>query len=533
MTKLRIQPTILGCVFLLFSASCHHDHEPHEHQDDQGAGEDHHAGGHGHGDTPTVGTTLWGDEFELFSEHSPGQVGKPVSFLVHLTKLVDFRALEEGSLTIEFEGPASLSGTTEKILRPGIFRVEVTPEKVGQYRGRVRITGPTPGVVEGIELEVFKTAEEAAASVSDEDDQGTIEFLKEQQWGVPFGTAFVESARVVPSIVVSGRIDTPPGGNAVVGAPVTGRLVSPVGGLPRPGSSVRKGQILTSLIPAPASPEAEARANLAVAEAQARLAAAGRDLERAERLIKDEAISQRTLEHARREKNVAQESVTAALRAAELYSGARGAAGQGTWHLTAPIAGTLVEVRATPGATVSPGTTLFRIIDTRELWVVARVPEQDATALRTGDDPSFKVAGHETWSPIKLTGEDSTGSVVTIGRTVDPVSRTVDAIYSLRAPGDALRVGGLVQVSLPVGESVQGATIPRSALIDQDGRSVVYVQADGEHFEERSVRTGPRAGHQVAIVEGLKLGERIVTRGAHLVRLVDQAGGETAHGHIH
>ena len=143
------------------------------------------------------------------------------------------------------------------------------------------------------------------------------------------------------------------------------------------------------------------------------------------------------------------------------------------------------------------------------------------------------MAGLDTWSPIAITGENATASIVTIGRTVDPVSRTVDAIYSLGAPGDSLRVGGLVQVSLPAGEAFDGVAIPRSALIDQDGRSVVYVQVDGEHFQERAVRTGPRAGNQVAIRDGLRAGERIVTRGAHLVRLADKSSGEAPHGHIH
>lgn len=522
------------CLALLVALpACHDEHHSHEHTKDHVTGHDHHQAGHGHGDTPTVGTTLWGDTLELFSEHSPGEVGKPVSFLIHLTTISDFRALEEGTLTLELDGPAPLRGETSTALRSGIFSVEVTPQKAGTYRGRLRVTGVTSGVVEGIELKVFDTAEQAAASVGEDDDQGVIEFLKEQQWGVPFGTAFVEKAAVIPSVVVSGRIETPPGGTAVIGAPVTGRLVSPVNGLPHPGTAVRKGQVLASLIPAPASPEAAARASLAVAEAGARLSAAGRALERAERLIQDEAISERELEDARREKQVAQESVNAARRGAELYSGARGATSQGTWRLTAPIDGTLVAVLATPGATVSPGETLFRIVDTRELWIVARVPEQDAARLRDDQDASFKVAGLDTWSPIAITGENPTASIVTIGRTVDPVSRTVDAIYSLKAPGDSLRVGGLVQVSLPAGEVFDGVTIPRSALIDQDGRAVVYVQADGEHFQERAVRTGPRAGNQVAIRDGLQVGERIVTRGAHLVRLADQASGEAAHGHIH
>jgi multidrug efflux pump subunit AcrA (membrane-fusion protein) len=120
-----------------------------------------------------------------------------------------------------------------------------------------------------------------------------------------------------------------------------------------------------------------------------------------------------------------------------------------------------------------------------------------------------------------------------MGRTVDPVSRTVDVIYALKAPNAALRVGGLVRVSVPAGDEFSGVVIPRSGLIDQDGRMVVYVQVDGEHFQERLVRTGPQAGNRVAIVDGLRPGERIVTRGAHLVRLAGRATSEQPHGHIH
>ena len=531
--SVRMMVTLVLVFIQVFLGACTHEDHAYDHSKDHPVGHDHHQEGHGHGEGPMVVTTLWSDEFEFFSEHVPGVVGRPSSFLIHLTRLIDFLPLEEGSLSLEFEGPVPLSGITATAIRPGIFRIQVTPEQTGIYRGVLRVTGPVSGIVEGIEFEVFSTSKEALASVPESDDHGVIEFLKEQQWGVPFGTDFTGEAQVVSSVVVSGRIETPPEGSAVIGAPVTGRLVSPSRGLPRPGATVRKGEVLASLIPAPASPEAAVRATLAVAEAQARLSAAQRALERALRLIQDEAISKRELEDARREQEVALESVSAARRGAELYSGARGTSSQGAWRLVSPIDGTLVSVLATPGATVSPGETLFRVVDTRELWIVARVPEQEAARLREDRDASFKVAGLDTWSPIRLVGENATASIVTIGRTVDPVSRTVDAIYSLSAPGDALRVGGLVTVSLPAGEDFVGVAVPRSAVVDQDGRSVVYVQVDGEHFEERAVRIGPRAGNQVAIRSGLGVAERIVTRGTHLVRLADQASNEAPHGHIH
>jgi cobalt-zinc-cadmium efflux system membrane fusion protein len=94
-------------------------------------------------------------------------------------------------------------------------------------------------------------------------------------------------------------------------------------------------------------------------------------------------------------------------------------------------------------------------------------------------------------------------------------------------------VGGLVRVALPAGADFSGVVVPRAAIVDNEGRELVYVQVDGEHFEERSVRTGPRAGDLSGIEHGLAAGERVVTAGAHIVRLTARAGSGEAHGHIH
>ncbi len=476
--------------------------------------------------------TLWSERFELFAEHPAAVVGQEVGVLSHFTVLDGFAALTFGSVTVELSGPAELRGEARAPLRPGIYQPTVTPTAPGTYRGRFVIDGPVSGVVEGLVVEVYPDETTAHAAVPHDDgDHGEIEFLKEQQWGVPFGTAFATDGSIAPSIEVPGRVVTPPGGTAEVGPPVTGRLVAPRRGLARPWSAVKKGQVLAFLAPAPSSPEAAARANLAVAEAEARVAAARSAAKRAERLIRDEAISQREMEDARREVQVADEAVRAARRRSELYAG--GGSGASRWPITAPIAGVLAEVKATPGATVSPGDVLFRIIDPKELWITARVPEQDAPRLRTDASASFRVAGDDAWRRIDLGGDAPTASVVAVGRTVHPVSRTVELIYGLRAPDPNLRVGGLVTVGLPVGAAFSGVVIPRTALLDQEGRSIVYVQVDGEHFVERGVRVGARAGERIGIESGLTAGERVVTTGAHLVRLADRAKAGGGHGHIH
>jgi RND family efflux transporter MFP subunit len=251
-------------------------------------------------------------------------------------------------------------------------------------------------------------------------------------------------------------------------------------------------------------------------------------------LLADRAIAAREVEAAERELTVAEEARQAARSAAAMFSNASAGRAQGSWRVVAPIAGTLVSVDITPGETVSAGQPLFRVVDTRELWIRARVPEQDAARLRTDRDARFRIAGLPNWQDIQITGQAPSARVVTVGRTVDPVSRTVELIYALKQPDPVMRVGGLVEVSVPAGDELEGIVIPRSALLDHEGRDVVYVQVDGEHFEQRSVRTGPLAADRVGILHGLAAGERIVTRSAHLVRLADRPkNAEPGHGHIH
>jgi membrane fusion protein, heavy metal efflux system len=510
----------------------------HEHSSDHPPGHDHHASGHGHGGAAVVSFTLWGEHFELFGEYEAPVVGKATSFLLHLTHLKDFQALTDGKLTLKLTGPSELSATSNDAMRPGIYALSVTPTKPGTYRGVLEIAGADKDVITGLDMVVFATKKEAESSGKDEDDQGLIEFLKEQQWGVPFGTAFVETGAVTASVQVPGRIETPPEGNVEVDAPLVGRLVAPSKGLPRSGAKIKKGQLLAKLIPAPSSPEGAARAKLNVAEAQARSAAAKTALARAQRLSKDQAISAKELEDAVREAKLAAQAETAAQEAEALYAQARGGGGSGSWRLTAPISGTLVSVKAKPGATASPGEPLFHIVDTSEIWIVARVSEQDASGLKPKRNASYQLPGRKEWIPIEVEGEKPRASVVNVGQIVDRVARTVDVIYGLqfgkkKKPSAALRVGGLVQVSVPVGEEFKGVVVPTEAIIDQDGRMVVYVQVDGEHFQERMVRTSARSGGIVAITQGLKEGERVVTKGAHLIRLAERAGKGQGHGHIH
>ena len=75
--------------------------------------------------------------------------------------------------------------------------------------------------------------------------------------------------------------------------------------------------------------------------------------------------------------------------------------------------------------------------------------------------------------------------------------------------------------------------VPAEAVVDDAGRPIVFVQREGETFERRAVTLGPRSGDVVQITEGVKPGDRVVTKGAYLVRLASLSTSVPAHGHVH
>jgi membrane fusion protein, heavy metal efflux system len=123
---------------------------------------------------------------------------------------------------------------------------------------------------------------------------------------------------------------------------------------------------------------------------------------------------------------------------------------------------------------------------------------------------------------------------VAVGRVVDRQTRAVPIVFELDDPPPSVAVGQAVTLRLIRATRADGVSIPAGAVVDDAGQAVVFVQVGGESFERRPVRLGgPREGGYVHIVGGLEPGERIVTRGAHLVRLAALSPQTPGHGHVH
>ncbi len=460
--------------------------------------------------------TLWSEKTELFIEYPTLLVGEPAKLLVHLTALADFEPLRSGTLTLRFEpegGGDPVEVVQEAPRSPGIYGPVVTLQSAGRWNLRLTVESPqlrdallVPSLPVYASRANLPEAEPAA-------DEG-IAFLKEQQWQTPgFRTAFAEAGSLPAGIEAPGEVVPAAGRYAEVNAPVAG-LVDAEGAsvAPAPGQIVEKGQVLAVLRPA------LGESGSAVAAARAELRGAEQDYARAKRLLEVEAVPERRVEEARIRLDAARETLSS-------LAGGGVVAADGRISLRAPIAGVVAHRELAPGSRVAAGDLLFAIVDPSLVWLRAHVPAAAAERVRADAGASFTLEGGGA------SGE--TTHTVAVGSMVDPTTRSIPVLYEIDNPDHTIKVGAHARVVVRTGEVDQGVIIPESALVEEDGRPIAYVQRGGERFERRELVLGPRAAGQALVRGGVAPGERVVTGAAYQVRLASLSTAVPAHGHEH
>jgi len=91
----------------------------------------------------------------------------------------------------------------------------------------------------------------------------------------------------------------------------------------------------------------------------------------------------------------------------------------------------------------------------------------------------------------------------------------------------------LVEAHVFTGDTAKDVAVPLSAIVRDSGVPVVYVELGGESFERRIVQLGIRDGDYIEVQNGIASGERVVSKGAYLVKLAASGPAEAGHGHAH
>ncbi|WP_224362312.1 efflux RND transporter periplasmic adaptor subunit [Hyalangium versicolor] len=246
---------------------------------------------------------------------------------------------------------------------------------------------------------------------------------------------------------------------------------------------------------------AEARANLANAQAQQELARA--QCERSQRLFEKGAISRDEFDRTSSQCKTTTGTAEAARARAELAENTLKDS-----LVRAPFSGMVAERYVSVGEYVQPVSKVANIVELDPLRLQLTVGEADIGALQEGQQVQFDVAA--------FPGQVFTGTVKFIGAAVRTNTRDLLVEAVVPNPDHKLRPGMFATAHLQLPDQPLPA-VPRSALVKEGSTTRLFTVVEG-HIEERVIQTGPERDGLVAVLEGLKPGERVVNQPGNQVK---------------
>ena len=169
----------------------------------------------------------------------------------------------------------------------------------------------------------------------------------------------------------------------------------------------------------------------------------------------------------------------------------------------------MIEKKIINGQRVTAGDELYRIADHSLVWIIADVAESDIGSIRIGSAAKVTVRA-DLGAPVE-------GKVTFIYPELKPETRTVPVRIEIPNPEGRLKTSMYADVVLNAGEAAPVIAIPANAVIDSGTRQVVLVAKGEGRFEPRAVKIGARGEGYVEVVDGLKVGEEVVTSATFLI----------------
>lgn len=172
-------------------------------------------------------------------------------------------------------------------------------------------------------------------------------------------------------------------------------------------------------------------------------------------------------------------------------------------RVVSPISGIVSERLVYPGELASSGSPLVSIVDISQVVARANVPVKESGSITVG-------------RPVRITGPagDVAGTVSVVSPTANANSTALEIWVQTPNPGEKLKPGGTVRLSI-IAETIQNTLIvPASALLNSEtgGQKVMVISKDSV-AHERAVTIGVRQGDRVQILNGVQEGEQVVTSG--------------------
>lgn len=191
--------------------------------------------------------------------------------------------------------------------------------------------------------------------------------------------------------------------------------------------------------------------------------------------------------------------------------------------IVAPFAGRVIHRNVTVGEVVETIQKLFTVADLSTVWVLADIPEKDIGFIQHRREDSGGVEVQVSAYP----GELFRGSIVYAGDVLDPATRTMRVRVEVANPDGRLKPEMYAIVRVLSKPEPDVIAIPKAAVQQDRGESVVFVRVGERQFGRRVVHIAEQNDEQARVIAGLAGGEEVVVSGAYMLKseMARQEGG--------
>ncbi|MFA7422064.1 MAG: efflux RND transporter periplasmic adaptor subunit, partial [Melioribacteraceae bacterium] len=182
----------------------------------------------------------------------------------------------------------------------------------------------------------------------------------------------------------------------------------------------------------------------------------------------------------------------------------------GTLSIKSSINGIVVERNVVIGQLVDATTNAFKVINTNTVWIDGQIYEKDITKINQKTNALFTSSTYMN--------ENFAGRIIYIGQTVDEQSRTITVRGEFTNSNSKLKPQMFGELKIPVSSNEKAIMIPEESVVKETGNDYVFVQTSDTTFEQRKVLTGLSVDNRIEIKEGLKEGEKVVSKGVFYLK---------------
>jgi membrane fusion protein, heavy metal efflux system len=283
------------------------------------------------------------------------------------------------------------------------------------------------------------------------------------------------------------------------------------------GDPVKKGQALIEL-----QSVAMGEAQATFLEAQATRELARRSYERVAALRKENIASEKEYLQARQDLESAKIRMEGALgKLTRLGMGSGEArsltqsSARGRLLLRSPVDGSVLVLHAVPGEVAKTQESLVTVGDNARVWVWANLYERD---IATVSSAQAKQKLASTVMVKAYPNEEFAGTVDFLSPAMEEASRTVKVRVEVKNPNRRLLAGMFATVKLFLPGTDEALAVPREAVLEDEGRSFVFVHHHGDYYVRRPVSPGRSWAGLVEVRKGLSVGQEVVGDGAFLMK---------------